>query len=383
MKVESINPRIITWARERSRISIEELAQRMHRSPEEISMWETGADFPSFTCLEDLAYKHLRIPLAVFFFPKPPKIEDPVHKFRRLPESEIRRFSSDTFFMLRLGMNYQASLKKLITDSKPVRLIFREIKVVDYSIKELSNLIRERIGLSISKQFSFHSPEQMFKYCRHMLEESGIFTFKDSFEDRFISGFSLLDEEFPVIMINNSTAFSRQVFTLIHELGHILVGVNGVTDINENYISEMIDSEQRLEIKCNNFAAEVLVPEEQFMKDIKGIETINDDIVAHLAERYSVSREVILRKLLDKKKVSQEIYEKKSKEWNEDYLRARKNVKSSGDYYRTRLAYVGEGFATLAFTNYYSKRINKADLASHLNIKARYINNLESYLGRQ
>ena len=380
MIVDSVNPKIITWARKQSRVSIEELAVRMKRNPEEIAKWESGDDFPSLTCLEDLAYKHLKVPLAVFFFPEPPKIEKPENKLRRLPEYELSRFSVDTFLKLRLGMGYQNSLKELMADTESNKKIFEDLNVADWTPKELAKKARTYMEITMSKQFAFHSPEQAFKFFRFVLESNGVFTFKDSFIDRFVSGFCLMDKEYPIIMINNTTAFSRQLFTLMHELGHILYGVNGVTDVDESYIDKMSDYDRDLEIRCNRFAAEVLVPEEQFKKDIHNIRVIDEDVIAEIAEKYSVSREVILRRMLDYNRVTNEYYNIKSQEWNSDYLRNKKNVKGGGDYYLTRLSYIGEGFAALAFHNYYSQRISKVDLASHLNIKAKNIDKIESYL---
>lgn len=94
--IEDLNPEIITWARKRMGLSIEELAHKVKREASEIYMWEQSRKTPAYTMLEDLAYKHLKIPLAVFFFPEPPSVDDPVSNFRRLPEFEFERFSPDT-----------------------------------------------------------------------------------------------------------------------------------------------------------------------------------------------------------------------------------------------------------------------------------------------
>ena len=83
-----INPQILIWARERVQLSTDALAERMKRKPAEIQMWEEGLKEPPYGCLEELAYKHFGIPLALFFFPAPPDITDPVNKFRRLSDRE-------------------------------------------------------------------------------------------------------------------------------------------------------------------------------------------------------------------------------------------------------------------------------------------------------
>lgn len=221
-----INPDILKWARERNKLTIEQLAIKMKRDSEELKMWENGEQDLPFGCLEDLAYKHFKVPLAVFFFPEPPVEPDPVNKFRRLPDFELERLSDDTYRKIRLAQAYQDSLSLLLEDYTS-RKIFKDIIPQKQSVAELASQVRKYIGISMDEQYGFSSPETAFKRWRHAIEECGIFTFKDSFKDRFISGFCLIDDRYPVIFINNSNAFSRQIFTLMHELAHILFGKPG------------------------------------------------------------------------------------------------------------------------------------------------------------
>ena len=83
-----INPEIITWGREHNGLTIEELATSMKRDPDELRMWESGGKTPSYTSLEELAYRHFRIPLAVFFFSEPPDIDDIIIEFRGVINNE-------------------------------------------------------------------------------------------------------------------------------------------------------------------------------------------------------------------------------------------------------------------------------------------------------
>lgn len=378
--IEHINPRIIKWARERCGLSVEELARKMGQDPTHILLWEDGAEFPSYTSLEDLAYRHLKIPLAVFFFPEPPEIEDPRGRFRRLPDYELARLSSDTFHKVRLAQGYQESLAVLSFPIRNGRKVFRDIKPRQTSPGQLAEKVRQYLGLPIERQFTFKSTEQAFKAWRHILEQAGVFTFKDSLADKFVSGFSLLDDDFPIIFINNSNTFTRQTFTLAHELGHILYGIHGITDVDETYLNFMSSHERSLEIKCNKFAAELLVPERDFIDQIASFSMLDLRAISDLAEKFSVSREVILRRLLDLNRVDEAFYKEKSGEWNEEYIRTH-GKSHGGNYYPTRIAYLGEGFARLAFASYHQGRLSRAELATHLNVKARNIEKLERYLG--
>ena len=371
------NPSIITWARERNGFTVEELAQIMKIDPDEIRMWESGIKFPSYTVLENLAYKYFKIPLAVFFFPEPPDIEETISKFRRLPDYELERLSPDTIKIMRSSEGFQDSLEELMSFEHIGKQIFHDLNSEGISVVQLANRTREYLGIKVEQQFNFTRMETAFKAWRHAIENTGIFTFKYSFKDRFVSGFCLLHQQFPIIVVNNSNSFSRQIFTLMHELGHILYNVHGVTDVEEQYIEYMSEQEKLLEVNCNRFAAELLVPSGVFKNDIPSHFELG--IVSLLADKYSVSREFILRRLLEHGVVSQEYYASKAAEWNKDYLRISPKEKG-GNWFLTQLSYLGDGYTHLAFGGYYRGLLSKEQLAQHLNMNAKNIDKLELYL---
>ncbi|MCP4567564.1 MAG: ImmA/IrrE family metallo-endopeptidase [FCB group bacterium] len=70
------------------------------------------------------------------------------------------------------------------------------------------------------------------------------------------SGFCLYDETFPVIYINNSQPATRQIFTLFHELAHLLLRTGGIDTPNDEYIQHLQGEAKQIEISCNQFAAE-------------------------------------------------------------------------------------------------------------------------------
>ena len=189
--IEAVNPRIIIWARERRGLSVEELAAKVKREPSEINEWEAGSRTPAYTMLEELAYRHLKVTLAVFFFPEPPVLDDPATTFRRLPELEIERLSADTRDKIRVAQCYQDSLEELLGTQVPEPIHLR-FAATARSLPRLANDVRSHLGVTLQKQFAFRQADSAFKAWRHAIEECGIFTFKDSFRDRYISGFCLL-----------------------------------------------------------------------------------------------------------------------------------------------------------------------------------------------
>lgn len=374
-----MNPKMITWARKRAGMSIEDLAERMGRDSEEIKLWETGKVCPSYSVLEQLAYVYIKITLAVFYFPEPPHIEDPINKFRRLPSFELKRLSFDTRQKIFNAVAFQESLELLLEEYPREKIIFRDLSIKGMGPVQLARVARKYLGITLKQQLAFRSSEVAFKAWRHAFEDSSVFTFKDSFEDRFISGFSIINEEYPIVYINNSNAFSRQLFTLIHELGHILFGVSGVTDFDESYIELMEREEKSIEIFCNKFASNFLVPDESFNDDIALYKSFGIDSITDIADKYCVSREVIFRRLYDHRLVNQETYELKSHEWNKEYLSRPKKGKG-GNYYLTKISYLGEGYTKIAFDNYYKGRITGPELGNHLNMNSRNLKKLQGYM---
>jgi Zn-dependent peptidase ImmA (M78 family) len=151
--------------------------------------------------------------------------------------------------------------------------------------------------------------------------------------------------------------------------------------VDDSYVHALSGSNKDIEVLCNRFASEFLVPEKDFKERLRG-ERFRDQLVSSLAERYRVSREVILRKMLDRGLIGQEVYENKAEEWKQDFQR-RKKKGTKGDYYKTQVVYLGAKYLSVAFQNYYSGRITVDQLADHLSVKVSSIAGLEGEVLRR
>jgi Zn-dependent peptidase ImmA (M78 family)/transcriptional regulator with XRE-family HTH domain len=374
-----MNPRVLTWARERSGLSITEAAASVARPVETVLRWEAGSEAPTFRQLEALA-KAYRRPVALFFFPDPPKEPEPRHEFRTLPASEFDDFESDTYLAIREGRALQESLRELTGGRNPAeRQIVRDIPAnPTIPLGVLAEEVRTYLGVSLDEQRSWANATVAFKAWRRVVEASGVFVFKRSFDQRSISGFCLHDEEFPVIIVNNSTAHARQTFTLFHELAHLLFHISGITrDQAIKSFDAWVDPE--IEVACNRFASEFLVPVSSFPWNKFRRNTNVASAVADVARDYNVSREVILRKLLDRAIVDAETYSRMAEEWNREFDESRSRD-PGGNYYATQATYLGDRYLGLAFGQYHAGRVSLSELAEHLGMKARNIVKLEDFL---
>jgi Zn-dependent peptidase ImmA (M78 family)/transcriptional regulator with XRE-family HTH domain len=382
--VLGINPALLRWARHRSGQTIADVAAALKKDPDVIESWELGTAAPTYVQLETLAYRVYKRPIALFFFPEVPDEPAPEHSFRTLPEAEIEELDADMRYKIREARAIQISLGELTGGTNPAeRQILRDSSpLTSFHVTGIAAKVRDYLGVDLATQKqAWRRADDALKAWRASVESAGVFVFKDSFKQREISGFSLYDEQFPLIVINNSTATTRQIFTLFHELAHLLVHTNGVTKQDDRYIELLHGEARRLEIFCNRLAAEFLVPTIDLRQAISHYGT-NDEGVAEMARLYKVSREMILRRLLDMGLVTQQRYQKKAAQWIKEY-EAAGPAKGGGNYYATHASYLSERYARLAFSRYYRGAISMEQLAQYLNVSAKSVPGIEQFVLRK
>ena len=221
--MSGINGQVLEWARTKAGLSREEVATAFKKQISDIEAWEIGESVPTYPQLEKLAYQLYKRPIALFFLPELPNEPEQSQEFRTLPEFVLEELSSDTRYAIREARAMQISLEELSGGlNLSERRIFADLDPgIDTSPAVLAREVRNYIRISLQTQFSWSDNDEALKNWRHAVQESGIFIFKRSFKQLSISGFSLLHDAFPVIYLNNSNAFSRQIFTIFHELAHI------------------------------------------------------------------------------------------------------------------------------------------------------------------
>lgn len=379
--VSGVNPEILHWAREKAGLTIEEIAQSFRKDVEVISNWESGEAAPTYNQLEKLAYSLYKRPIALFFFPSPPDEPDPGKSFRTLPDMEINNLHPDTLLAVREAKAMQLTLYELVNGVNPSKQqIFKDIQIhPSYNPSVVALTVREYLGVPLDEQFKWKNIEDALKNWRNIVEENGIFIFKRSFKQGDISGFCLADDELPVIYLNNSTTKSRQIFSIFHELAHILLSTSGITKSNDTYIGYLTGKARAVEIFCNQFAGEFLVPTSDFERRIDLSQPVLD-LVRNLSRRYSVSREVVLRKLLDRNFVSADDYDNYVNEWLQDYEKVKSKKIKGGDYFATQATYFGQKFLNLVFSRYYSGSLTVQDVAGYMNIRAKNVAGVEQFI---
>jgi Zn-dependent peptidase ImmA (M78 family) len=283
-------------------------------------------------------------------------------------------------YLIRQAKAMQENLRELFNGENPAKQhICADILIRrSDSVSDIAKTVRKYLGVGLHKQYALKSNEEALKYWRNLLEEHGVFIFKDAFKDEGCSGFCLYDDVFPIVYLNNSQYKIRQIFTLFHELAHLLFRTGGVDFRHNDFVQKLRGENKHIEVFCNHFAGEFLVPTADIKPQIQN-KKIDDALLSQLAKKFSVSREVILRKCLDLDYISQTFYETKVKEWEEARLE-RGSPSSGGDYYLTRGAYLSSRYVETAFSKYYQGVISKSQLADYFGMKEANVSKFEGYV---
>lgn len=252
-----------------------------------------------------ITYKHLSqiaeklyIPFGYLFLDELPKENAKIPELRRknldLPISHI--------------------LKESIKNSEYKQMWYRDYLI---SIGEKENFIRKYSNkydiIKYIKQLTHFEllPKDPYKAIQKLinsLQSNNFLVFVASSINRKKNtkiaiddcrGYCLYDSYAPVIFLNNEDSYRGKIFTILHELAHILYGKNGIIT-NKNQHSKM-------EKFCNDIASEILIPQKFILEKWNKNLIINENI-EFIEKGCLASREAIATKAINLKIISKKEY---------------------------------------------------------------------------
>ena len=266
MIVAYINGKMLTWARKRAGFDIGRLAKGTITT-EKLTAWESGDDFPSQSQAIALAEK-LGISYAMLFMPRVPDPDTPlIPDLRTISGQRLKNPSLDFREVLNDTTARQEWIREERVDDgqRPLTFVGRFTAADDPKIVAAD--MRKELGITREDRNQCHDYEAFIKHLVARAEAIGILVMRSSvvrhsknrhFAVNLFWGFALNDNYAPVVFINDSDAKAAQIFTIAHELVHIWIGADGVSDRRPN---QKQDSKNAIELFCDEVAAEFLVPE--------------------------------------------------------------------------------------------------------------------------
>ena len=195
-------------------------------------------------------------------------------------------------------------------------------------------------------------------------------------------GLSVAYDEFPIIALNRKDENSARLFTLFHELVHILTRTSGIC----NEIGQDDISKNQIELMCNKVAGLALVPEHQ-LKANPNIPRIKkyglDDVYVNaIARDFAVSKEVIINRLWSIGIINKNTYFDTLRRYSVEYL-AYKNKKKKDGFIPPALdkgTQVGKLYAKTILSAYHSDKISPREASSYLlGLKVKHFSTIERW----
>jgi Zn-dependent peptidase ImmA (M78 family) len=366
--VVHVAPAVIRWARMSAGIHIEEAARSAHVDPEVLAKWEDDLATPTPRQLEQLADKYKR-PVSVLLRSRPPDEPPLPMDFRRLPQSQ-RGLSAASRLAIRRARRVQRIYRQLAQTSRS------ESHLLPSGLRQdaeaAARFARDAIGVSLDAQLSWRSTEDAVRHWRAALEATGVLVLRFSMPADEVRGFSIPGVP-PVIAISNQDPHPAQSFTLFHEWCHLLLDESGLCKPNE--LSRTLRGDD--EVFCNAFAGAFLVPMQALLShpQLTTLRAHDSDVgqtATAIARAFSVSRFVVLRRLLAAQVVSHEDYGRIVSAWVRQPPSVRRSNFGPTPAVRA-VSELGNAFVTTVLTARQRGAIGETDAAEYLSLGAKHL----------
>lgn len=345
-----VKPELLRWARERSGQDLDTLARRFPR----IVDWERGDVHPTLKQLEQFA-KVVHAPVGYLFLQAPPVETIPIPDFRTVGNTHIDRPSPDLLDTIYLCQQRQEWYRDYARAAGEAPLASVGSARLTSGVEETADTIRAALGFDLEERRRLPTWTEALRRFIALADALGVLVMVSGVvgnnntrkldPDEF-RGFALSDEFAPLIFINGADTKAAQMFTLAHELAHIWLGQSALSDAEA--VSTPASAQAaaapsaRVEMWCNNVAAELLVPLAVLRDEYDRDAELHDE-TKRLARRFKVSTLVILRRMYDAGGLA----------WNELWQAYREELErlrslpegSGGNFYLTQAARVSRRFA--------------------------------------
>lgn len=359
-------------------------AKKIGISEDKLKAWEAGEESPTIKQLRKLASTYKQS-FAAFFLQEPPTVPKlPLKDYRRLPGATSHELPYEITMDVRNAIDRRLMILDLAALNGMSLKGFHYRGEISEGVERLSKRIRNDLGVSMEEQMSLRDPRIGLNFWRERLEKAGVLVFQSStigLSD--MRGYSIFEETLPIIVVNRKDTESARIFTLMHELVHLYLRGSGLCDLDPR--TDIPPEEQYLEQFCNEVAANTLVPSEdlnkhQLVKYNDGVWL--DEHIANLSRDYCVSREMLVRRLVQTGRASNEFYREKRDQYSEEWERVKAKKKPGFVPPSTDvISKAGKVFSGLVMQSLRSRKINSTQASEMLGVKLKHLRKISAQLG--
>lgn len=310
--------------------------------------WKASEEQPTYAQIETLSSK-THIPLGYFFLKNPPQENLPMLEFRTVNSASAKNPSRnllDTYYQMSA---IQGWMRDYLIDNGNEKLDFVGSGKNEKNPVKIAASVRSITGMSEDWYAQPKDKNTAFNFLRSSFEKIGIFILQNGIAgqnthrplniDEF-RAFTLIDDYSPLIFINTKDTEGGKLFSLIHEVVHIWLGLHSLFNDNSGLAFHI----SPLETLCNAAAAELLVPNNHFVAKWNAQpDRFIDRKVSTIASYFRCGDITVARRALDNNYINQTQYKDIVAKIIAKYKK-HSNKDSGGDYYKTAKSRYGIPF---------------------------------------
>lgn len=382
-----LNPAMLRWAREQSRIELVDAARSAGQTPERLEEWESGERTPTLNQLRGLANTYKRS-VGVFFLREIPQVPRRPRDYRRLELSAegtlspkaangIRECEAKRDAALDIHLELETE-PPLWTLELPART----------QPERAAELITGALGITMQDRRRWSNVYDALNGWKSAVEALGALVFQVSgVPVEEMRGCSISLRPLPIIVLNSADSPLGRIFTLLHEVTHIARGESSICDMTDETQARTV---AQVEQYCNHVAGAVLVPRNELLsfEDVRQAyeqtEWANDRLLV-LRRHFWASRETVLRRLLIVGKTSQTFYRVMREDFERQYqdLQEAQSSPAIVPPYRRVILSNGRALTRLALLAYNTQAITGSELSRILNTKLDHLPAIRNALSRE
>lgn len=291
-----VAPALLRWATQRAGWDEATAAQKEPN----LELWVAGDKLPTLKQLESFARK-THAPFGMLFLAEPPQEEVPLPDMRTMGNAAVAQPSGDLLDTIYLCQERQAWYREYLRELGVDGPTFFGTATTRTPVIEVATQIRTQLGFGIDERSRFRNWQEALRRLIDYVENLGVLVMVSGvvganshrrLNPEEFRGFALADPVAPLIFVNGADTKAAQLFTLIHELGHLWLGTSALSDASMHVQASHAD-----ELWCNKVAAEVLVPVASLRDDYHGDPTTDE--LERLSQRYRASTLVVLKRIFD------------------------------------------------------------------------------------
>ncbi|WP_197486940.1 ImmA/IrrE family metallo-endopeptidase, partial [Rhizobium bangladeshense] len=148
-----------------------------------------------------------------------------------MPDLGLRRFTPELTLEIRVAHQRRELALELFQDADEEPGVFNLTPSIKDNPETVGAFIRKALKVDYMLQSHWRDPRVAFVAWRSKIEDAGALVFQASrIESDEASGFAIWADALPVMVVNRKDAYPRRVFSLLHEIAHLMLRHSGVSD---------------------------------------------------------------------------------------------------------------------------------------------------------